>query len=264
MKRTLSIMLLGVVAAASALAQTPQPQTPQQETKPAQTTPAKPAEAMPTVDQILDKYVQAVGGKAAIQKLNSTFSKGTIDIPVAGVSGPIEIYAKAPNKSVAIIDIPGFGKVMEGYDGTVGWAQDPQTGLREKTGVELAAVKRGSDYYRDIKLKDLYTKMEVKGKQKVGDRETYVVEATPAEGAPDKYYFDTQTGLIVRMDQVLESPLGQIPFESILEDYRDVDGVKTPFVVRRNSSVINLTIKLDEVKHNVPVEDAKFAKPPAQ
>jgi hypothetical protein len=245
----------------------PKPATPAPQgagNKPAQNTPAKPAETLLTVDQILDKYVQAIGGKVAILKFNSTVSKGTCETPATGASGPIEIYAKAPNKWVFIITIPGIGAIMEGYDGATGWSQDPTTGLREKSGVELAGIKRDLDYYREIKLKDLYTKMEVRGKEKVGDREAYVVLATPAEGAPYTYYFDAQTGLKVRLDELAETGLGQIPLVSYFEDYRDVDGVKVPFLVRRHSSVLAYTFKLDEVKHNVPIEDAKFAKPAAQ
>jgi outer membrane lipoprotein-sorting protein len=257
------MILLSLVAAASAFAQTPKPE-PANKQAPQAPSAAKPAEALPTVDQILDKYVQAIGGKAAVQKMNSSVSKGTLEIVEAGISAPIEVYAKAPNKLIAIVTVPGYGVVLEGYDGATAWAKDPQTGMRDKAGAELAAYRRDADFYREIKLKELYTKMEVKGKQKVGEREVYLVEATPAEGSPDKYYFDTQSGLIVRMDQVIESPLGQLAFESYLEDYRDVDGIKVAFLVRRTSSAVNLTIKFDEVKHNVAIEDAKFAKPAAQ
>ena len=223
-----------------------------------------PAAAMPTADQIIDKYVQAIGGKAAVEKITSRSAKGTFDMPAMGVNTPVETYSKAPNKSVFILDIPGFGMVREGYDGTVAWAQDPQLGMREKTGVELAQMKLASEFHRDVKLKQLFPKMVVKGKEKVGEREAYVIEATPAEGGPEKWYFDTQTGLLLRQDMEAENPQGKVPVTVIFEDYRDVDGVKIPFVLHQSNPAISFTIKFTEIKHNVPIDDAKFNKPAAQ
>lgn len=249
MKRTLTIIFLSLVLGAAGFASGRQ---------------AKPAGAMPTVDQVLDKYVQAIGGKAAVQKQTSRVSKGTFSLPAMGLDAPIIIYAKAPNKSAFVIDIPGIGAVQQGYNGAVAWSIDPQSGARDVTGVELAAVKREAEFYADLKFKELFTKLTVKGKEKVGNSEAYVVEAVPAEGSPQKLYFDTQSGLLVRMDVEAESPQGKLAFEIYLEDYKEVDGVKMPFTTRRNSPAFSFTIKLEEVKHNVPIDDAKFNKPAGQ
>ena len=228
-----------------------------------QGTPQKP-DAMPSVDQILDKYVQALGGKAAIEKVTSNVIKGTFDLPAMGMSGPLEIYAKAPNKNATIINLAGFGVVQFGFNGTIGWSQDPQSGLREMTGTELADTKRDSDFYRDIKLKQLFPKMTLTGKDKVGDRDVYVIEATPADGKPEKMYFDTQTGLLLRLDNDRESPQGAAHVETYFEDYKETGGVKTPFTIRIVRPDISFTIKTAEVKQNVPIDDAKFNKPATQ
>jgi hypothetical protein len=137
-------------------------------------------------------------------------------------------------------------------------------GLREKSGPELAAVLRNADIHAAIKTRQLYSKLELKGNEKVGDRETYVILATPAEGAPVKMYFDTQTGLIARTATELETPQGQFHVEVTLDDYREVDGVKIPFTARQETSMGSAVIKLTEVKHNVAIDDAKFNKPSGQ
>ncbi|HTG17732.1 MAG TPA: hypothetical protein VK747_20970, partial [Blastocatellia bacterium] len=198
MKRTLTIMILCMAVAVTAFSQQ----------KPADQV-AKPAAAMPGVDQILDKYVQALGGKASLEKFTSTASKGTFEIPTFGATGSAEVWEKAPNKTALRLDIPGFGIVQEGYNGTVAWAQDPQSGLREKGGLELAATKLDAEYYRPLKLKQLYPKITVKGKDKVGDKDVYVLEATPAEGPTETWYFDATTGLLARIDAERESPQGK-------------------------------------------------------
>ncbi|HXG67075.1 MAG TPA: hypothetical protein VNO70_18370 [Blastocatellia bacterium] len=249
MKRILAIAVLTLLASVSALAQSAE---------------KKPDAAMPTTDQILDKFVQASGGKAAIEKITSRTQKGTFDLPAMGASGTVEIYEKAPNKTVAIIDITGFGVIREGFNGTVAWAEDPQQGLREKTGAELAAAKLDSVFHRPLKLKELFPKMTLKGKEKVGEREAYLIEATPAEGSMEKWYFDTQTGLLIRSDSERESPMGKMPVETYLEDYRDVDGVKLPHTIRQSTPAFAVSIKISEVKQNVEIEDAKFNKPAAK
>jgi outer membrane lipoprotein-sorting protein len=246
MKRTLIITILCMTVAVTALAW------------------QKPASAMPTVDQILDKYVQALGGKAALEKITSTTSKGTFEIPTFGASGSAEMWEKAPNKAALKLDIPGFGVVQEGFNGTVAWSQDPQSGLREKTGAELEATKIDADFYKPLKLKQLYPKITVKGKDKIGDKDAYVLEATPAQGSTETWYFDATSGLLARLDIERESPQGKISVQVFQEDYKDVDGIKVPHTVRQVSSAFTLNIKLDEVKHNVALDDAKFNKPAAQ
>jgi zinc protease len=218
--------------------------------------------ALPTVDAILDKNVKAVGGKEAIEKITSRSIKGSFEIEALGVTGaPVEIFAKAPNKSSTKIDIPGFGVVNRVFDGAMGWDSNPMTGLRELSGIELAQFKRGSDFYQELNLKKHYAKMEVKGKEKVGSYETYVIEATPAEGSPEKFYFDVNTGLLVRHDAEAETPQGKTLFETYMDDYKTVDGVQIPHTTKQTSPAISFVIKITEVKNNVEIDNAKFNKP---
>jgi hypothetical protein len=219
---------------------------------------------LPAVDQVLDNYVRALGGRAALEKLTSRASKGTFEFPAMGVSAPVEIYEKAPNKSLRILDIPGYGKIREGFDGAVGWSEDPQSGLREKSGAELAEAKRDAEFYLPLKFKEIYKKLSLIGRQKVGDREAYLIEAAPAEGNPERLYFDIQTGLLMRQDSERETPQGKLLMETYLEDYREVEGVKEPFLIRVNSPAFSFTIRLQEVKHNVEIEDSRFSKPQGQ
>jgi zinc protease len=225
---------------------------------------AKPTEQLPTIDQVLDKYVKALGGKAAIQRPTSILIKGTFEVPAFNASGTMERFSKAPNKYALSVDIPGFGVIQQAFNGDAGWAQDPQSGLRDLSGVELAQTRREAEMYKDIKLKELYTKLVVKGKDKVGDKEVYLVEATPPEGGVEKLYFDTQSGLIVKTDIEAETPQGKMPVEIYLEDYKEVEGIKVPFSLRQVTPAVSFSIKLTEVKYNVPVDDSKFNKPAAQ
>ena len=217
-------------------------------------------EVLPSVDKIVEKYVAALGGAEAFEKLTSRVAKGTFEMDQMPGTASEEIYEKTPNKVLGITDSPNFGVVRFGFNGTVGWQDMPQTGLQDVTGTQLTAMKRNADFCREIKLKEIYPKMTVKGKESVNGHDAYVVEATPADGPAELMYFDSESGLLVRI-QAQESPTGPGTLETTLEDYREVDGVKLPFVIRQARSQFSFVIRWTEVKHNVPIEDAKFDKP---
>jgi hypothetical protein len=218
------------------------------------------APKLPTVDQIVDKYVASVGGKAS-EKVTSLQGRGTVKIAEAGLAGTIEVLQKTPDKQVTIVDIAGFGQQKEGYDGVVAWVTDPQTGLREKSGGELADVKRSSMFPRELKMKQIYPKMTVKGQEKVGTRDTWVVVGEPADGLPARLYFDVETGLPIRQVVTRQSPAGPMEVDVRFDDYRVVDGVKRPFSIHQITAQFTVVIEFTEVKHNVPIDDAVFRKP---
>jgi hypothetical protein len=223
-----------------------------------------PQASMPTVDQILDKYVQALGGKEAIQKITSRVAKGTFAMDQMPGEATTEIYQKAPNKIFTDTESPSFGAFKRGFNGTVGWQDTPQTGLADLTGGQLADMKRGADFYGDINLKDLYPKMTLKGKESVDGHDAYVIEATSKDGKPETWYFDVDSGLKVRNQSQAEGPNGTVDVDTRLGDYREVDGVKSPFLIHQSFGDFAFTIKLTDVKQNVPIDDAKFEKPAAQ
>jgi hypothetical protein len=222
---------------------------------------AVPFASAQSVDEILDKYVQAVGGKAAIEKVTTRVMKGTLENPDEGPS-PAEIYAKAPNKYLAVTNIPNYGAVQEAWNGEKGWKKDPDSGLRDMSRDDSANARRDYDFYRELRLKDLFPKMALSGKTKVGDRDAFIVDATSGDGASEKLYFDSQSGLLVRRDfERVTLDDGIILFEVDYEDFKDVQGVKVPFTVIRKTPDYALSYRFSEVTFNVPIDDGKFAKP---
>jgi hypothetical protein len=220
--------------------------------------------AAPSADDILNHYVAAVGGRAAWQKLTSRVLTGTIDIPGASLTGTIEVRQKAPNRILTTVMIAG-ASFRQGYDGTVGWTDDPENGVRAQQGGELSDARRQADFYHALNLRTLYTKFSRVGKEKVGERLAYVVEATPSEGGdPDKMYFDTETGLLVRFITKEHTAETVSTAEEDFEDFRDVDGIKLPFTIHHRGTEPEFTIKVDEVHHNVALEDTQFSRPAAQ
>jgi hypothetical protein len=239
----------------------------QEATRPApeQKKPEAPAEKKPeiTADQVLEKYVEMTGGRAAYEKITSSISKGTMEITAQNIRGTVETYSKAPTKFLLVQAIDGVGQFTQGYDGQMGWGQDPFLGLRNLEGAELANFKRDASFHSDLKWRELYDKVELVGTQKVGDRDAYVIRMTPSIGKPVTRYFDTETFLIVRSDVVSETPFGTLNMESYPSDYRVVDGVKMPFQLMMKAPSGEMVMKITEVKNNVDIDDAKFVKPAA-
>ena len=173
-------------------------------------------------------------------------------------------FKRSPRLILTVVTIGGAA-FRQGFDGTVGWTDDPQNGLREQTGAELAETEREADFYAPLNLRNHYTKFTVSGREKIGDNDAYRVEATVRDGGrPDKMYFDTQTGLPVRMVSEHHSPEGTTAFQEDLADYREVDGIKLPFTILQTSTDSAFTIKISEVHHNVSLDDRQFAKPAAE
>src|SRR5262245_11951486 len=219
------------------------------------------AAALPAADEILEKYVKALGGKEAIEKTTSLTAKGTFEIEAANITGDVESHQKAPNKYANLFTIPGMGGGGRIYDGTKGWDANPMTGIRELSGEELAVLKREADFHQALNLKKHYPKMEVKGKETVGKYETYVISATPAEGGPEKLYFDIASGLLVRRDAERETGQGKVASEEYFDDYKDVGGVKVYHSRKIVSPMFSITIKIADAKSNVEIDEAKFNKP---
>jgi hypothetical protein len=98
------------------------------------------------------------------------------------------------------MDIPGWGVVETVLDGANGWERNPDSGMHAMSKTDLAVAQRDHDFYREVWLKELYSKMQTSGADKVEGRAVYVVEATPAAGPAEKLYFDAETGLLVKRD----------------------------------------------------------------
>ena len=214
----------------------------------------------PGADQLIDKYLQAVGGAAAIEKITSRVMKGTITFGDRNV--PIEIFSKDPDKRVSFTHTPD-GDSVTAFDGHEGWLGVPGHPVREMHGPEIDGASMDADLHFAAHLKGMFSEVKVRGTEKVGDREAYLVVGRREGKPPLRLYFDEQSGLLVRLVRYGETPLGRMPTQIDYADYRETGGVKIPFrwTLARPSG--RFTIQVSEVKQNVPVDDAKFAKPPA-
>jgi hypothetical protein len=222
--------------------------------------PNAPREAPPTVQQVFDKYVAAVGGAEAAAKFQTQVVKGTREAS-QGRAWPFEATSKGPDKFLMAVEVTDFGTVSQAVNGASGWVKNPRT-QRALSPPELADLKYAAGLFEVVKFKPTPT-MRVGGHRKVGERDAIVVSDRPSEGISRRYFFDAQTGLLLRITTLTDTLLNPIPEQIDFEDYRDVDGVKVPFLVRLSNidTFYSYTRKITEVKHNVPVDDKRFDMP---
>jgi outer membrane lipoprotein-sorting protein len=214
----------------------------------------------PSADELFGKYLKAVGGAAAVDKVTSRVMKGTITFGDRNV--PIDIFSKDPDKRISFTHTPD-GDSVTAFDGHEGWLGTAGHPVREMHGPDIDGASMDADLHFAAHLKEMFTEAQVRGKEKVGDHDAYMVVGQREGKTPLRLYFDEQTGLLVRLVRFGETPLGRLPTQIDYADYREVDGVKIPFrwTLARSSGLF--TIQVSEVKENVAVDDAKFAKPPA-
>jgi zinc protease len=224
---------------------------------------ARAAEA-PSVESILNKYLTAIGGRAAVEKVSSRVLKVKIHSETLPDSEG-ELFAKAPNKLMSQIEVAANGTMTEGFDGKVAWTKTPREGARDKTGDELAKAKRDAEFYQDLKLKALYPDLAFKGTERVAGEDVLVLEARPTPTSKERFSYGAKTGLLVRRESELLGSQGRMSVTLLAQDYRAVDGIKYPHLLRIKISLGGRTFELDwrvlEIKHGVKIEDTKFAKP---
>jgi hypothetical protein len=176
---------------------------------------------------------------------------------------PEVVYQKAPDKLLTVTSYPNI-VFSNGFNGTTGWGHSSKEGATPLPKQLLDQVRRDAVFYKELKIEELYSKLTVLDKTSNGDAEAYVIQATPVNGPSEKLFFDVGTGLLVRRYVESDTPLGKLPIQVDYEDYRDVEGVKQPFMIRWSMPGRIWGRKIDEIKQNVPLDDAKFNVPTSQ
>jgi zinc protease len=217
-----------------------------------------------TVDNVLEKYVQAIGGKEAWNKVESRWIKAEFEDSV-GSTSEWSLKAKAPNKRLTRMESSPWGVLLDGFDGTTAWSKRVN-GVQTKTGEDLSRAQKEADFRREVRLKELYPDLVFKGTETIDGEELQVLESQPTPTSKERFLFSAKTGFLVRQQSESKSAEGNdVRVEIRYSDYRAVDGLQYPHVQRFKISVpgqeIELGMKVKEIKHNENFEDSIFRKP---
>jgi CubicO group peptidase (beta-lactamase class C family) len=232
----------------------------------------KKAEATPdnqpkiTVAEIMTKAIEAAGGEANWRKITSRITVAEIDAIHQGVKGTTTIYAKAPNKSASETTMTAVGKTIakgwDFFDGANGETVYTFMPVSKLTGKGLEDAKLNNDFLSILNWKTNYKTAEVKGMEKVGDEECYVIEFTPEKGTKITEYYSTKTFYLLKRRGVSVSGTSDVtqPYSITLSDYREIDGIKLPFkTVNSTPGMGDIVTLVKSYKHNVAIDDKMFA-----
>jgi photosynthetic reaction center cytochrome c subunit len=222
-----------------------------------------PRPSPPSADDIINKYVEAIGGQAAIDKIKSRVMKGTLTT-ASGVSGTYEVDQTAPDKGYESV-VMERGTIERAATGSTAWEKNAQ-GVRQLSGQQSADLKLSMQLFRNLKLREQYESVRFAGRDKIGERNAVVLAATAKDKGRERLYFDAESGLLLRRITVLQTSIGIIPEQTDFEDYAEVEGVKFPMTIRVSSVDAGnpyIVRKFTEIKLNVPLDDSRFNMPPA-
>jgi hypothetical protein len=219
------------------------------------------AAALPSVDDLLARYVDALGGHEALSKITSRIVRGSV-ISSEGIVAAREINEAALNM---VLDVRNsgseFGDVSEGFDGTTGWRKGNR-GISDLHGEQLAEIQMNAQFMPALRIKELYSKLIVMGQEKFDAEPVYVMTGlSTLTGKRERLSFGVQSGLLLRRSVVTENYVGSIVTDTYYEAYRKINGINTPMLISEYTPDSGSIMKVSRVEYNAAVDPAKFKKP---
>jgi hypothetical protein len=223
--------------------------------------PAFGADPLPSADSVLNHYVEATGGAAAHAKITSEIETGKVEFPALGLKGDTVHYSSGPDNYYTTADLPGIGKIEGGVSHGIVWENSVLQGPRIKSGQEreqglMEAALIGAHDWRKLGFKGT-----VAGVEAIDGEDCYKVVLTRPESKPMTVFFQKKSGLAVKTVLVAASPMGDIPMEAVMSDYKDFNGLMYP--AKTLQSVVGQTIlyTIDRIQFNEEIPASRFDLP---
>ena len=229
-----------------------------------------PVASAQTVDEVIEKSIAAMGGRPAMEKIKTRSMTGTLSMstPAGDIPGTVEVQNAAPNKMRLVIkaDLSAFGAgpllIDQRFDGTSGYMINSLQGDQPIAGDQLENMKANSFPHPFLDYKARGVSATLAGKEKVGDRDAFVVVFEPTTGSPIRQFIDAESFLPVRSVVKLSTPqTGELEQTADFSDFRDVDGVKVPFSLRLTNAMQGITMTFAKAENNIAIDDKTFVKP---
>lgn len=215
--------------------------------------------AAPTPNALVEKWIDAVGGRKSLEKIHSRQANGSIQITSAGLNANLLYLGKAPNNRFIEFDFSGFGKALEICNGKSAWSASPGSTPTPKTGQELERALRDALFHQELTFQQTFPTLSVQGSATVNNRPAWILNAQTSTGDKETLYFDQETGLLVRKDLTLPTAQTTENASIYFEDYKTVDGIRVAHTVRlQEPAMVAFKMTFTEVKHNIDIPDSRF------
>ncbi|MFB3828377.1 MAG: hypothetical protein ACE15B_16530 [Bryobacteraceae bacterium] len=218
-------------------------------------------EKLPSAESIIETYIEKIGGRAALEKLKSQINKGEMEVPGRDMKGAVTVYRAAPNKTRTVTEIAGIGKLEEGTDGETAWGLSAVQGARLKEGEEKTQALRAAEFNAELNWRKTYPKAEVAGVEDVDGKPCYKIVLTPETGTAVTRYYDKASGLMVRTSMTVKTPMGEIPMDSYVSDFRPEGGLLLPHKVTQKVMGREIVLTITSIQNNAEIDPAIFEIP---
>lgn len=222
------------------------------------------AEALPDGRELVERHIEAIGGREAVLAQTESIVRGEFAMPAAGMSGELMVASRPPNERVVVIELPGIGEIRSGYRPELAWSIDPFMGPRLIEGEEFqlqaermepAALLRDPEYVKSLETVEL-TEFDGQGCYRVA------IEWHSGRTSHDCYAVDS--GLLIAMETTEVSPMGEAETLSLLSDYESFGGVRLATETRIQTMGQEQVLTISEVKLEAPDDDLFELPPPIQ
>ncbi len=186
------------------------------------------ADDLPASSEIIARFVEAIGGEEAVRSHTSATTRGTFDLPAAGLSGETTIYQMAPDKYLESTNMAGIGEALQVYNGEIGWASDPMQGTRLVEGQMLKDVARAARFYAELEYAEIYPEQTTVGETDWNGQTTYQVDLVDTDGNESSHYFAKDTGLLIGIETTQSNEMGTADVTINSSDYKEFGGLMAP------------------------------------
>jgi len=212
------------------------------------------ANGLPTPAALLARYVDALGGENALRQHDSSTRKGKMAIAAMGMEGSTTMHAAAPDKMVMNIET-GMGAMSQGYNGEIGWSDNPMTGAQVLDGDQLANMKLQADFYAPLNYAEHFPTMETVEEVDWNGQAAYKVKVLSTSGRESHQYFAKDSGLLLGTEGVQEGPMGESEVKLSFSDYKEFEGVKIP----AKTTIDVAGMQIEQTVETVSFEDVDAA-----
>lgn len=219
------------------------------------------AQDLPPAQDVIDRYVEAVGGRDAALASVSTRTVGSFSMPAMGVQGQLLVLTGENEEMYTKVTIPGLGEMQSGYTGEVGWSMDPMTGPRLLEGAEFAAMQEQSDELYAVRDASLFTSFETVGEAEYDGEGCWEVAYVFTSGRESTECYSKDSGLMLAMVTAQESPMGSVDMVTRFTDYQQFGDLTLPTTMRQSAMGQEQVMTIESIEFGTV--EASELQPPA-
>jgi len=220
----------------------------------------------PDAEKILDRFIEVTGGAEARAAIHNRVMQGVIEFVGMGIEARVLVWQAEPARFYAVRRTDGLGLVEEGSDGNVAWSasltQGPEVARAALRAYKLRAYRLNADLH----WRTLYPRVEYAGRTKLGPLECHQIIKHPADGFPETSYYAVDSGLLIRTDVTIPTPMGDIPTQTVYQDYRPVGGLTVGGVTVAHREIIRTMgreqrLTYEQITYNAEIPADRFDLP---